>query len=84
MMDTDEPWRDWFCLATGKEPWGEEYNPITGVTTPAKMGHERCINVNIEGNCTRFEEDSESGPRPNDNDSLTTLPWWRRILRGRR
>ena len=67
VMDKEEPWRDWLCLAVEKVIFREEYNPITGITTPAKMGYERCVKVNGKGDCDKFVEasvDEAKAPAP--------------------
>lgn len=54
VQDPTEPWRSWFCLATTKQVWPEQYNPLTGETRAAVMGWERCVDMNGEGQCTKF------------------------------
>lgn len=54
MQDPDEPWRDWLCLKSEHEWWPEEYNPLTGITTPAKRGWRRCREVNGDGACADY------------------------------
>lgn len=65
VQDPTEPWRDWFCLATTKQVLSEQYNPLTGETRAAVMGHERCIDMNAEGQCTQFAPlPDEQQPQP--------------------
>ena len=54
-MDKEQPWRDWACRATSVLAWREEYNPITGITTPARYRFEDCVKVNEKGDCSKYE-----------------------------
>ena len=62
VMEKEQPWRDWRCTATAKVVRDEQYNPITGVTTPAIVGAELCIDMNDRGQCTAFEPLPKSDP----------------------
>ena len=90
VMEPEAPWRDWLCAANEYESWPAEYNPITGVTTPARRSLKRCREVNMGGQCGQYEQaaartglatdhfgppDVSSAPPP--NWLARVKAWWR-------
>lgn len=63
-------WGGWKCGAHVESRTPGDYNPVTGFVREEQVTYRRCIEVNGDGKCTKYERkvDPEPGPEGAPSD----------------